>query len=115
MMGQEVRVEAITGWVIQEVMGTRTGISGRSRKGGGRGSISDDYDVGGQEVTRQRMNKGTGQERCCFSGKGKGLLGVLSFLGISWGNKWPPGGVSRNCPTPEGFASFALRVCTLVS
>lgn len=39
MMGQEVRLEITRGWVVQEVIGTRTGISDGSRKGGGRGSI----------------------------------------------------------------------------
>lgn len=45
MMGQEVRLEVTTGWVIQEVIGTRTGISDRSRKGGER-KHSDECDVG---------------------------------------------------------------------
>lgn len=41
---------------------SRTGISDWSRKGERerKRKHSDGYDVGGQEVTRQRMNKGTG-------------------------------------------------------
>lgn len=47
-----------------------------------------------------------GRQKRGEAGKGKGLLNVLSFLGISWGNGWSQGGVSRNCPSPECFASL---------
>lgn len=59
MEGPQAGVAVRSWWVIQEAMGTRAGISNLSRKGRGE-EVFWRMCCGGQEVTRQRVNRGMG-------------------------------------------------------